>query len=44
LLVNTGGRVRTRAELEDLCVRAGFAPTALTPLPPPFAALEAAPA
>lgn len=44
MLVNTGGRVRTRAELEDLCVRAGFTPTALTPLPPPFAALEAAPA
>jgi hypothetical protein len=43
MLVNTGGRVRTRAELEHLCTRAGFAPAALTPLPPPFAALEAVP-
>lgn len=43
MLVNTGGRVRTRAEIEDLCRRAGFAPAGLTPLPPPFAALEAAP-
>ncbi|MFG1811945.1 methyltransferase [Streptomyces sp. NPDC049040] len=43
MLVNTGGRVRTRAELERLCTRAGFTPTGLTPLPPPFAALEAAP-
>lgn len=44
MLVNTGGRVRTRAEIEGLMTRAGFTPTGLTPLPPPFAALEAAPA
>jgi len=35
MLVNTGGRHRTRAEFETLCRQAGFAITTASQLPPP---------
>ncbi|MFD0413475.1 methyltransferase [Streptomyces sp. NPDC127108] len=43
MLVNVGGRERTRAEFEEVCRRAGLAVTSVTPLPqaPPFHAIEA---
>ncbi|WJV50824.1 methyltransferase [Streptomyces flavofungini] len=43
MLVNVGGRERTRAEFEEVCRRAGFTVTSVTPLPqaPPFHAIEA---
>jgi hypothetical protein len=46
MLVNVGGRERTRSDFEHLCRRAGFAITSVTPLPPPsaFSLIEAAPA
>ena len=37
MLVNLGGRVRTRADFEQLCERAGFTLQSMTPLPPPVA-------
>ncbi|KAA6214787.1 methyltransferase [Streptomyces albofaciens JCM 4342] len=45
MLVNVGGRERTRADFEDLCAKAGFTLTGLTPLPAPdpFVLIEAAP-
>lgn len=45
MLVNLGGRERTRSDFENLCRRAGFEVTAVTPLPPPagFSVVEAAP-
>jgi hypothetical protein len=33
MLVNVGGRERTRTDFEQLCTRAGFALTSVTPLP-----------
>ncbi|KUF18971.1 methyltransferase [Streptomyces silvensis] len=44
MLVNVGGRERTRAEFEDLCHRAGLTVTSVTPLAGarPFHAVEAA--
>lgn len=46
MLVNVGGRERTRADFEQLCRRSGFAVTGITRLPPPAALslIEAAPA
>jgi hypothetical protein len=46
MLVNVGGRERTRMELEELCRRADFVLTSITPLPPPaaFSVIEATPA
>ncbi|WUI02753.1 methyltransferase [Spirillospora sp. NBC_00431] len=46
MLVNVGGRERTRADFHDLCQDAGFALTNVTPLPAPngFSVIEAAPA
>ncbi|RCV52073.1 methyltransferase [Marinitenerispora sediminis] len=46
MLVNLGGRERTRAEFTDLCARAGFTLTSVRPLWPPneFSLIEAAPA
>lgn len=46
MLVNVGGRERTRADFEKLCQRSGFTLTSITPLPPPvaFCAIEARPA
>ncbi|MBJ3809441.1 methyltransferase [Streptomyces flavofungini] len=43
MLVNVGGRERTRAEFEEVCRRAGLTVTSVTPLPqaPPFHAIEA---
>ena len=35
MLVNLGGRERTRTEFDSLCARAGFTMTDSTPLPPP---------
>lgn len=45
MLVNVGGRERTRAEFEELCERAGFTVATITPLNPPnpFALIEAVP-
>ncbi|MGH3901633.1 MAG: methyltransferase [Pseudonocardiaceae bacterium] len=45
MLVNIGGRERTRADFEDLCHRSGFTLTGITPLPPPaaFSLIEAVP-
>lgn len=45
MLVNIGGRERTRADFEDLCRRSGFTLTGITTLPPPaaFSLIEAAP-
>jgi hypothetical protein len=37
MLVNVGGRERTRADFEKLCADAGFRLAAVTPLPPPAA-------
>lgn len=37
MLVNTGGRQRTRADFERLCEQAGFALRTVTTLPPPVA-------
>jgi O-methyltransferase domain len=37
MLVNLGGRVRTRADFEQLCEQAGFTLQSVTPLPPPVA-------
>ncbi|AXE89586.1 hypothetical protein C1703_31655 [Streptomyces sp. Go-475] len=46
MLVNAGGRERTRRDFEDLCRAAGLALLSVTPLPEaePFSLLEAAPA
>jgi hypothetical protein len=46
MMVNVGGRERTRADFEQVCTRAGFTVTAVTPLPPPimFSIIEAIPA
>jgi hypothetical protein len=46
MLVNVGGRERTRDDFQDLCRSAGFTFTSDTPLPPPnaFSLIEAAPA
>ncbi|MBB5153127.1 methyltransferase [Saccharopolyspora phatthalungensis] len=46
MLVNLGGRERTRADFEDLCRLAGLTLTRILPLPPPspFSLIEAAPA
>lgn len=46
MLVNVGGRERTRADFEDLCRRSGFRLVTVTALPPPvvFSAIEAMPA
>jgi ubiquinone/menaquinone biosynthesis C-methylase UbiE len=35
MLVNLGGRIRTRSDFEQLCERAGFTLQTVTPLPPP---------
>lgn len=45
MLVNLGGRERTRTEFEELCEQADFAVTGLTPLPPPnaFSLIEVQP-
>lgn len=45
MLVNVGGRERTRADFESLCARAGFTVIGVTPLPPPsaFSLIEATP-
>jgi hypothetical protein len=45
MLVNLGGRERTRTEFEQLCQLTGFAVTGITPLPPPnaFSLIEAKP-
>ncbi|MFH9419904.1 methyltransferase [Streptomyces sp. NPDC017529] len=44
MLVNVGGRERTRADFEELCATAGFKITGLTPLPvpDPYVLIEAA--
>lgn len=46
MLVNLGGRERTRADFEKLCQRTGFAVSDVIPLPPPaaFSLIEATPA
>jgi hypothetical protein len=46
MMVNLGGRERTRTDFEQLCHRAGFTLTSITPLPAPsaFCLIEAAPA
>lgn len=46
MLVNVGGRERTRADFEEVCRRAGLAVTEVTPLPAPatFSLIEAVPA
>lgn len=46
MMVNVGGRERTRADFEQVCTRAGFTVTAVTQLPPPamFSIIEATPA
>ncbi|MGW7087435.1 methyltransferase [Streptomyces sp. NPDC054871] len=43
MMVNVGGRERTRPDFEDLCRRAGLSLTAVTPLPQadPFCLIEA---
>ncbi|MFE0136784.1 methyltransferase [Streptomyces sp. NPDC059037] len=43
MLVNVGGRERTRADFEDVCRRAGLSLTSVTPLTqaPPFCLIEA---
>ncbi|WP_280448765.1 hypothetical protein [Nocardia brasiliensis] len=43
MLVNVGGRERTRADFADLCARAGLRLTSVTPLhaAAPYALLEA---
>ena len=45
MLVNLGGRERTRADFEQLCERAGFTVTEIHPLPAPavFSLIEATP-
>jgi O-methyltransferase domain/Dimerisation domain len=45
MLVNVGGRERTRADFETLCSDAGFRLSTVTPLPPPaaFSLLDAEP-
>jgi hypothetical protein len=45
MLVNLGGKERTRAEFEALCEQSGFELTNVIPLPPPvaFSVLEASP-
>jgi hypothetical protein len=45
MLVNTGGRERTRVDHENLCEQTGFSLQSITQLPPPVAisVLEAAP-
>jgi hypothetical protein len=45
MLVNVGGRERTRADFEKLCSDARFRLTTVTPLPPPaaFSLLDAEP-
>ncbi|MEU3601167.1 methyltransferase [Streptomyces sp. NPDC006798] len=44
MLVNVGGRERTRTDFDEVCGRAGLAVTSVTPLPqaPPFSLIEAA--
>lgn len=46
MLVNVGGRERTRGDFDQLCRAAGFALAGIRPLPPPaaFSLIEAAPA
>lgn len=46
MLVNTGGKERTRADFEELCDRSGFGVVSVRALPPPsgFTLLEAVPA
>jgi len=46
MLVNLGGRERTRTDFEQLLARAGLTLTSVTPLPAPavFSLLEASPA
>jgi hypothetical protein len=46
MLVNVGGRERTRTDFDALCRRADFRLTSITALPPPaaFSLIEAAPA
>lgn len=46
MLVNVGGRERTRADFEHLCASSGLAVTAVEPLPPEigFSLIEAVPA
>ncbi|ELS54211.1 hypothetical protein STVIR_4852 [Streptomyces viridochromogenes Tue57] len=43
MLVNVGGRERTREDFEEVCRRAGLTVTSLTPLPEaaPFWLIEA---
>jgi O-methyltransferase domain len=45
MLVDVGGRERTRADFEKLCSDAGFRLATVTPLPPPaaFSLLDAEP-
>jgi O-methyltransferase len=45
MMVNLGGRERTRADFDQLCRQAGFTLTTVTPLPPrtPFCLIEATP-
>ncbi len=43
MLVNVGGRERTREEFHQLCATAGFRLGSVTPLSPPFSLLEAMP-
>ncbi|WP_267243490.1 methyltransferase [Streptomyces sp. PR69] len=45
MLVNVGGRERTRRDFEELCGRAGLTVTSVTPLPAPsrFSLIEARP-
>lgn len=45
VLVNIGGRERTRADFERLCARTGFEVSTVIPLPPPapFSLVEAVP-
>lgn len=45
MLVNVGGRERTRADFETLCRQSGFTVVAVHPLPPPapFSIIEAVP-
>ncbi|MGC2655880.1 MAG: methyltransferase [Mycobacterium sp.] len=43
MLVNVGGRERTREEFQHLCATTGFRLGSVTPLSPPFSLLEAFP-
>lgn len=46
MLVNVGGRERTRTDFDELCRRSGFTLSSIIPLPPPaaFSLIEATPA